>query len=62
MSRGRWIVALSAGVVLLALLSWQVAREWQIADCEKTGGVWIGDRSRCMPGLKPLIQRDLQRS
>ena len=30
--------------------------------CRDAGGIWDGQRSRCIPGLKPIIQRDLQRS
>lgn len=62
MTRTRWIIAISAGAVLAALLGWQAMREQKVAACRDAGGIWDGQRSRCIPGLKPIIQRDLQRS
>jgi hypothetical protein len=62
MSRTRWIVVVGVSAVLLGLAGWQVARERKVAACTEAGGVWIAERSRCMPALKPLIRRDLQRS
>jgi hypothetical protein len=62
MTRTRWIIAISAGAVLAALLGWQFVREQKVAACRDAGGIWDGQRSRCIPALKPIIQRDLQRS
>ena len=52
MSRTRWIVVVGVSAVLLGLAGWQVARERKVAACTEAGGVWIAERSRCMPALK----------
>jgi hypothetical protein len=62
MSRGRLIIAGLTGVALAVLLGWQIQRDRLVKACLDTGGEWHGPRSVCKPPLRPILQRDYQRS
>ena len=61
MSRTRLVIAGGTALLLAALFGWQIQREHQVRACLDNGGVWHGPLSACRP-LRPIIQRDLQRS
>jgi hypothetical protein len=60
MTRGRLIVALLLGGMLVALLGWQLHRERLVKACLSTGGAWDGQS--CGPERRPILMRDLRRS
>jgi hypothetical protein len=61
MSRMRLLVACLIALVLVLLLGWQAQREQLVRACVESGGAWTG--STCGPlRLRPILQRDLQRS
>jgi hypothetical protein len=61
MTRARLVVACALGLALLVLLGWQAQREYMVKACLDSGGAWTG--SSCGPlRIRPIIQRDLQRS
>ena len=61
MSRTRLLVAGLIAVVLVLLLGWQAQREQLVKACLASGGAWTG--STCGPlRIRPILQRDLQRS
>jgi hypothetical protein len=63
MTRTRWLFALLAALLLAALLFWQAAREHQVEECRRRGGIWDGPRSHCLPDPGQIrIQRDIYRS
>ncbi len=63
MTRSRWAIVIGVTVILLALLAWQQMRQREIEGCLRSGGVWDGPNSRCVPDpLRPMLQRDLYRS
>jgi hypothetical protein len=47
---------------LIALLGWQTHRERLVRVCLDTGGEWDGPRSLCREPVRPILQRDYQRS
>ena len=57
----RWIAAAVMLAVLGGLLAWQWSRERHMTACQAAGGAWNGAQSRCEPGLRPILRRDLQR-
>jgi hypothetical protein len=62
MSRGRLIVAGLVAVALAGLIGWQAHRERLVKACLEGGGDWYGPRSICRAPLRPILQRDYQRS
>jgi hypothetical protein len=62
MSRMQLMVAALALAALAVLLGWQVQRERLMRACVDTGGVWDGPRSLCREPVRPILQRDYQRS
>ena len=61
MSRTRLLVAGLIALVLILLLSWQAQRERLVKACLESGGAWTG--TSCGPlRIRPILQRDLQRS
>lgn len=62
MSRTRLIIAALTALVLIGLLGWQWQRERQVRACLKAGGVWHGPQSICRAPVRPILQRDYQRS
>jgi hypothetical protein len=62
MSRWRLALVVLAGAALLALLGWQAHRERLVRVCLDDGGVWDGPRSLCREPVRPILQRDYQRS
>lgn len=61
MSRTRLLIAGATALLLAVLLGWQIRREQLVRTCLDNGGIWHGALSACRP-LRPIIQRDLQRS
>ena len=59
MNRTRLVIAGATALLLAVLFGWQIRREQLVRACLDNGGVWHG--SLCRP-LRPIIQRDLQRS
>ncbi len=62
MSRQRVIIAVLTVLALAGLLGWQVHRERLVRTCLDGGGDWYGPRSVCKGPLRPILQRDYQRS
>jgi hypothetical protein len=62
MSRAQLIVAGLTLAVLAVLFGWQLQRERLVKACLEGGGVWFGSQSQCRPSLRPILQRDYQRS
>ncbi len=63
MTRIQLIVAGVTALLLVALLTWQHHREEMVKACNDAGGFWHGPESACLPEpLRPILQRDLQRS
>jgi hypothetical protein len=63
MTRIQLIVAGVTALLLVALLTWQHHREEMVKACNEAGGFWHGPESACLPEpLRPILQRDLQRS
>lgn len=59
----KWLVVVVLCAAVGILLMWQQQRERAIATCLSGGGVWNGSRSTCEPmSVRPILQRDLQRS
>jgi hypothetical protein len=59
MTLTRLFIAGLVAAVLAGLLSWHVHRERLVKACVEDGGLWHGARSEC---IRPLLQRDYQRS
>lgn len=63
MSRTRLLIAGATALLLAVLLGWQIRREQLVRACLEKGGYWHGAQSSCGDHpLRPIIQRDLQRS
>ena len=62
MSRPQLVVVCLAVAALIALLGWQAQRERLVRACLDTGGEWDGPRSLCREPVRPILQRDYQRS
>jgi hypothetical protein len=63
MTRVQLVIAGITAILLVALLSWQYTREEMVKACTDAGGYWHGPESACLPEpLRPILQRDLQRS
>jgi hypothetical protein len=63
MSRGRMLIAAALTLSIIALMTWQMMRERQIAACLNAGQVWNGPQSRCERPRAPILERDgLRRS
>lgn len=62
MSRTRLIVAGLTLAALAGLLGWQYQRERLVKACIDGGGVWHGPQSACRAPVRPMLQRDYQRS
>jgi len=62
MNRGRLVLAALTMAALMALLGWQAHRERLVRACLDTGGEWDGPRSLCREPVRPILQRDYQRS
>ena len=61
MSRLRRIVMILLLLKAAVLIGWQTYRERLVTDCLESGGAWTG--SDCgPPRVRPILQRDLQRS
>ncbi|HEY7086159.1 MAG TPA: hypothetical protein VH519_15220 [Hyphomicrobiaceae bacterium] len=61
MSRMRLLAACLIGLILVLLLGWQAQREQLVKTCLQSGGAWTG--SSCGPlRIRPILQRDLERS
>ncbi len=61
MTRMQLAIAAVAAVALAGLIGWQMRREHLVKACLEAGGVWHGPQSACR-NLRPILQRDLQRS
>lgn len=61
MTRVQVVIAAVMAVALAGLLGWQMQRERLVKACLETGGIWHGQQSACR-NLRPILQRDLQRS
>jgi len=62
MSRGRLLIAGLTAAALVGLIGWQLQRDRLVKACLDAGGEWYGPRSVCRPPLRPILQRDYQRS
>jgi hypothetical protein len=62
MSGGRLVLVGLVVATLIALLGWQTHRERLVRVCLDTGGEWDGPRSLCREPVRPILQRDYQRS
>ena len=62
MSRQRVIIAALTFLALVGLLGWQVHRDRLVRDCLDGGGIWYGPNSACKTPIRPILQRDYQRS
>jgi hypothetical protein len=62
MAPTRLLIAGLTVVALTALIGWQLRREQIVKACLDSGGQWHGRLSACKPPLRPILQRDLQRS
>jgi hypothetical protein len=62
MSRWRLVAVGLTAAVLAGLLGWQAHREGLVKTCLADGGVWDGPRSLCREPVRPILQRDYQRS
>jgi hypothetical protein len=62
MNLWRLIVVGLTLAALIGLVSWQVHREHLVKACLNDGGVWDGRRSLCREPVRPILQRDYQRS
>jgi hypothetical protein len=63
MRRGRLLIAGAAALLLAVLIGWQYRRDQLVRACLENGGVWHGPHSACRQHpLRPIIQRELQRS
>jgi hypothetical protein len=62
MSGGRLVLVGLVVAALIALLGWQTHRERLVRVCLDTGGEWDGPRSLCREPVRPILQRDYQRS
>jgi hypothetical protein len=62
MRRGQLIIAGLTAAALAALLGWELERERLVKACLDHGGEWYGPRSVCRAPLRPILQRDYQRS
>jgi hypothetical protein len=62
MTRWRLVLVALVAAVLVALVGWQVHRERLVRACIGDGGVWDGPRSLCREPVRPILQRDYQRS
>jgi hypothetical protein len=47
---------------LAGLIGWQVHRERLVTACLKDGRIWDGPHSLCREPVRPILQRDYQRS
>ena len=57
----RLLAACLIALILVLLLGWQAQREQLVRTCLESGGAWTG--SACGPlRIRPILQRDLQRS
>jgi hypothetical protein len=61
-SRRRFLIAALTFLAVAGLLGWQVHRERLVRACVDAGGEWYGPHSICRPPLRPILQRDYQRS
>jgi hypothetical protein len=61
-SLARLIVVGLTLAALAGLLGWQFQRERLVKACIDGGGIWYGQRSLCKAPLRPILQRDYQRS
>lgn len=62
MSRWQLVLVGLTVAALAALLGWQVHRERLVKGCVTDGGIWDGPRSLCREPVRPILQRDYQRS
>jgi hypothetical protein len=62
MSRRRLIIAALTVLALAVLLGWQAHRDRLVRACVDGGGVWYGPHSACKAPVRPILQRDYQRS
>ena len=62
MSRQRIVIAALTLLMLAGLLSWQFQRERLVKACLDGGGLWYGPQSTCKAPIRPILQRDYQRS
>ncbi len=62
MSWWRLLVVGLTAAALAGLLGWQAHRERLVRACLVDGGVWDGPRSLCRGPVRPILQRDYQRS
>lgn len=62
MSRWQLVLVGLTVAALAALLGWQVHRERLVKACIADGGAWDGRRSFCREPVRPILQRDYQRS
>lgn len=62
MNPRRLVIAALTVVVLAGLLGWQLQRERLVKACLEGGGVWHGPQSACKAPVRPILQRDYQRS
>lgn len=62
MSRTRLIIAGLTAAALAGLIGWQAHREQLVRACIEGGGEWYGARTVCKEPLRPILQRDYQRS
>jgi hypothetical protein len=61
-SRWQLVVVALTVAALVALLGWQAQREHLVKACLDAGGEWDGPRSVCREPVRPILQRDYQRS
>jgi hypothetical protein len=61
-SRQRVIIAALTFLALVGLLGWQAHRDRLVKACLNGGGLWYGPNSACKAPIRPILQRDYQRS
>jgi hypothetical protein len=62
MTRTQLLIVGLTVAALAGLVGWQVHRERLVTACLKDGRVWDGPRSLCREPVRPILQRDYQRS
>ena len=62
MSRPRAIIVILTVLALAGLLGWQIHRDRLVKACVEAGGLWYGPQSACKAPIRPILQRDYQRS
>jgi hypothetical protein len=61
-TRQRLVIAVLTALALAGLMGWQLHRDRLVKACLDGGGDWYGPHSVCKAPLRPILQRDYQRS